>query len=292
MYPRASEPIRRHRNRDRRRHDRLRPTDATRDRYGFTLSQIVISIAITSMLTVVLGGLLAAVQTARQHTQGLQDATMTSQAAVGRMRLMFGQAAVYQVDTRPSRLGVAVVHQTWNRQSVPSFLVLWTGGIDGGLAEQGLLPRLPLAEELLIYGPDPENPAHLVEMRLPDVSTTVDFDDANFNRQMLSLLHSPSVRKLLLCDHLQVARSQNGKDVTGNARFEFRESPSSYELNSADPGEAGWNDLRWAQGIVGLRQADLDMEILIETQNTPDQAVAGDAIPFFDSASRRYVSGF
>jgi len=244
------------------------------------------------MLTVVLGGLLAAVQTARQHSQGLQDASMTSQAAMRRMRLMFGQAAVYQVDSGPSRLGVGIVHRSWNGQSVPCFLVLWTGGIDGDLADQGVLPRLPLAEELLIYGPDPENPGHLVEMRLPGVSISVDFDDANFDHQMMSLLNSTSVRKLLLCDHLQVARSKNGRYTTGNARFELQDAPTADEINSVSPGGPGWSELRWAQGIVGLRQTDLDMEILIETQDMPAAAVGSNAVPFFDSASRRYVSAF
>ncbi|MEO1996765.1 MAG: hypothetical protein ABGZ17_15985, partial [Planctomycetaceae bacterium] len=230
--------------------------------------------------------------TARQHAEGLQSATMTSQAALHRIRLMFGKTAVYQVATQPTRLGAAVVHQSWNRHIVPSFVVLWTGGLDVDLAARGTLSRLPVVHELLIYGPDPHNPAHLVEMRLPDVTSTIDFDDATFNQQMLSLIHSRSVQKILICDHLQVAELAAGKFSTGNVRFEFRESPNSDDLGTTNPDDADWGALKWAQGVVGLRQANLDIELLIETQLTPDQSVVAEAIPFFDSASRCYVHQF
>jgi hypothetical protein len=256
------------------------------------LTQLLISIVITAMLTVVLGGLLAAVHTARQHAEGLQSATMTSQAALHRIRVMFAQTAVYQVATQPTRLGAAVVYQSWNRHIIPNFVVLWTGGLDVDLADQGPLSRLPVVNELLIYGPDPDNPAHLVEMRLPEVTSTIDFNDATFNQQMLSLIHSPSIQKILICDHLQVAELAQGRFSTGNVRFEFRESPNSDDLSTTHPDDVGWDELKWAQGVVGLRQANLDVELLIETQLTPDRSVVADAIPFFDSASRCYVHQF
>ena len=268
----------------------IRHTRATR--HAFTLTQLLIGISITSMLTVVLGGLLAAVHTAQQHSQGLQSATLTSQAAAHRIRLMFEKTATYQLKSQPARLGVAVVYQTWLAHRIPNYVVMWTGGLEGELAEQGTHSRLPLVNELLIYGPDPENLSHLVEMRLPDVTKSIDFSAADFNRRMLSLIHSRGVEKIMICNQLQVAELSGGRFSAGNVRFELHASPSVSDLETAIADPLKWKALAWSQGIVGLRQISLDTELLIDARSTRTGSAATDAIPFFDSAIRCYVHQF
>ena len=250
---------------------------------------------ITSIVSVVLGGLILAVQTAREHTEGLSEATLQGSAAVERIKLTVADAGLYRLSGQSTVLGLAVVRRTWSSYSMPSILVVWNGGQNGGMAAAGVLTRLPKVNELTIYAPDAAMPARLLEITLPARSDSIDFGGSTFTTTVLSLIGDSGARKVILCDRLRTSPLTTGggsASTAGNVWFEMEQMPSSTSLAAATPGTAAWNALIWPQAIVGsdfgLRQATLRVELQLTLRST---TVGGDALtmPFVGSASYRYV---
>lgn len=289
-----------------------RPSASASRACGFALAELLVALTITSMLSVVLGGLIMAVQTARQHTEGVEEATMQAEAALSRMKLMVSEAGVYDVDGEPTTLGVKVVAHDWYGLDFRDVLVVWSGGQDGGQAAAGLQRRLPRIQELVVYAPDPDNVRRFVEFSFPesdaDFSATIDFRAADFNDEILALIESADVRKTVLCDRLRRAElpgsDSTGPVTLGGVRFELRQTPADEELAAVaaigdeDEQQQVWNALQWAQGIAageqdqqGLRQATLRFELQISQRGVPtgDFDLPEQFIPFFGSASYRYV---
>ena len=274
-------------------------------REGVTLVELTIAIAITSMLSVVLGGLILAVQTAREHTEGLQEAVTFAQATTDRIQTMVREAGVYQMAGSETTLGLAVIPHESAGIELPDTLVIWSGGRNGGMAAAGVQQRLPQLDELIVYTPSLTDPSRLVEIAFPGSSSRIDFRAANFATTILSLLSTSAAEQILICDRIRtsvladgnVSSGSNGGGSGGvsNVRFELEQTPNNAELATTVPGTDTWNSLSWAQGIVsgdsGFRQATLRIEIQIEPRT--DQPSGGDqtpiAVPFFGSASYRYV---
>jgi hypothetical protein len=255
----------------------------------------LIAMTITSLVSIVLGGLILAVHTAREHTDGLGDATLQGQGAIERIKLTVADAGVYRVSGQPTVMGLAVVRQTWSSYSMPSILAVWNGGQSGGMAAAGVQTRLPKVNELTIYAPDPAAPARLLEITLPARTDSIDFAGATFTATVLSLIADSGARKVALCDRLRTSPLTTGggtPSTAGNVWFELDQLPSATSLAAATPGTSAWNALVWSQGIVGsdfgMRQATLRIELQLALRST---AVQGDALtmPFFGSASYRYV---
>mgnify|MGYP001489646793 CR=1 FL=1 len=181
-------------------------THSDRVARGFTLPEILLASTITAMLSVVLGGLVMAVQTAREHVNGLEDSTLQSGVAMERVRYMVSQTGVYEVDGQPTTLGLAIVKRNWTLFRLPEVLVVWSGGRDGGMAEAGVLNRLPLASELVVYAPDPAEVAHLLEFSFPGNSSIIDFNAVDFNDTIERLIVSNGAESVLLCDGLRVSQ--------------------------------------------------------------------------------------
>ncbi len=254
------------------------------------------AMTITAILTVVLGGLILAVQTSRQHTEGLDSATSQAQAALDRIRYMVSHAGVYRQSGQPTTLGLAVVTQTWNTEELPNILVVWSGGRTGGMAAAGTQNRLPLVNELDVYAPDPTNSGRLAEIVLPDDSSTIDFGAAEFATRIRQLIANTSSERTRLCDRVRVCGNpQSAGGGTEALRFDLRMTPDDTALASVSPQTQQWIESGWAQGITssgqGLRQATVRVELqMLRTESTSpgvDSKVA--SIPFFGSASRRYV---
>ena len=264
---------------------------------GFTLPEILIASMITAMLSVVLGGLVMAVQTARQHANGLEDSSLQSRVAMNRVRYMISQAGVYEVSGQPTTLGLAVVNRTWTYFRLPEVLVVWSGGRDGGMAEDGVVARLPQASELVVYAPDPADVSYLMEFTFPAVSSNIDFNAADFDDTIERLLAANSAESVLLCDRLRVSQLSlwgSSKATAGNVWFDFVKTPTDAQLAAVTPGTADWFALPWPQGIVssesGLRQVTVQMEFQLEPfQSELSSTSSATAIPFFESVSYRHV---
>ena len=257
------------------------------------------AMTITAMLSVVLGGLVLAVQTAREHTEGLEEATAQGQACLERVRYMVSQAGVYQLDGSETVLGLRVVGHEWSSSLLPDILVVWSGGRDGGLADSGTLTRLPHVDELVLYTYDAADPSRFVEIVIPGDSSDIDFAAADFDDSVLALLGAPSAEALVLCNRLRRSVLTGSPPFSnpgvGNVAFRLELTPDDASLAGATPGTSGWNGLTWSQGVVssdsGMRQANVRIEIQIEPRGheQADPSATPIAVPFFGSASYRYV---
>lgn len=268
-------------------------------RRAVTLLELLMAMTITSMLSVVLGGIVLAVQSARQHTEGLEEATQQADAAMSRIEYMVSQAGVYRVGTNPVTVGLAVVPRRWSYFDLPEILVVWSGGRTGGMAGAGLQTRLPRINELVLYAPDPADPRRLVEITHPGNSASIDFRASGFASTILTLVQSSNAQKTLLSDRIRRSALSGfagfSSAEAANVRFEMTQSPSDAEIGSTASGTAAWINLPWAGGIVtgssGLRQANVRIELQVEPRahDAPGTAEKTIAIPFFGSESIRYV---
>jgi len=285
-----------HRNNNTRR-TRQRPVG--RVARGVTLIELLMALTITTTLSIVLGGLMLAVQAAREHTEGMEEATAQAQASLERVRYMVAHAGVYQLDGAETVLGLAVVGRAWSSSLLPSILVVWSGGRGGGMAEAGVQSRLPEVDEIVMYSYDESAPSRFVEIIVPGDSTEIDFKAADFDDTILSLISSASAEQLLLCDRLRRSTLSGSPPFSdpgvGNVSFGLEQLPDEASIAAVTPGTQAWNDLVWSQAIVssdsGMRQATVRMEIQVEPYSfeAPSTDSIPIAAPFFGSASYRYV---
>jgi Tfp pilus assembly protein PilV len=79
----------------------------------------------------------------------------------------------------------------------------------------------------------------------------------------------------------------------GCVRFTLTMTPTDDQLASASPNTTAWTQLNWPQSLYsshsGIRQATLSIELQIEPDGIARASDTVTAIPFFDSAMRRYV---
>ena len=268
------------------------------ERRGLTLVELTMALTITSMLSVVMGGLVLAVQTAWEHTTGLEDAEVQARAALARIKYMVSQAGTYQQAGQSTWLGLAVIPHKAGNEELPDVLVVWSGGRDGGLSTADIQTRLPRIDELVIYAPAVDKPGHLVEVAIPSDTRDIDFDAIGFDELILALLESPQAEAALLCDRLRVINLADPASLTNRLtagiRFDLDQTPNNTVLAGVIPGGTDWYDLPWPQGLVssesGIRQATLRIELQLQGRE-PGTATGQSSIslPFFGSASVRYA---
>ena len=271
------------------------------------------AVSVTSILSVILGGLALAVHAARDQARSVTEATSQATAAIDRIKWMVSSAGVYQLPDQPPVLGLAVVPHQVGTVMLPDVLVVWSGGRSGNLAAEGVQERLPRVSELVIYAPDSSDARRLLEITVPSDSSEIDFRDTNFESRILSLIASRAADPVLICDRIRVSElDRQGKILTANGanagslvssaakaanvRFELTSTPDETALATAAPGTPEWYDLPWVQGIVsgdsGMRQATLRIELQIAHRPDASSArtdTAAVSTPFFGSVGYRYV---
>ncbi|MCA9013800.1 MAG: prepilin-type N-terminal cleavage/methylation domain-containing protein [Planctomycetaceae bacterium] len=268
-------------------------------RNGLTLVELLMSLAISSILIVALSGIVTATQSAWQHTQGIEDSQAQITATFDRMKMMVSQAGIYQVSGQPPQVGLAVVTIPWNSIDIANTLVVWTGGRNGGISDQGTLTRLPKISELLIYTSDPNDAHNLVEIALPGVDSSIDFSSSSFNSTIRSAIKSSNAESALLSNRIKTSQfilsGNPWGSAVGNIRFEIVKSPSDSDLSGISPGTSDWMNLPWPQGTAsstsGLRQISINYEIQFETaeRTSFNDVNSPTALPFFGSSSRYYA---
>ncbi|MFK7779016.1 MAG: prepilin-type N-terminal cleavage/methylation domain-containing protein [Gimesia sp.] len=266
---------------------------------GFTLVELLMAMAISSILIVALGGIVSATQSAWKHSRGIEDTQAQVTAAFDRIKMMVSQAGVYQVSGQPPRIGLAVVSHSWNYYDIPDTLVVWTGGRNGGISDQGTLTRLPKMSELLIYTIDPNDTHNLIEVALPESNTDVDFSSSSFKNLIRTVINSSSAESALLCNRLKNSQyylsGSPWGPAAGNLLFEIIKTPSDNSLSSVTTGTSDWLNLSWPQGTAsatsGLRQVSIRYEAHIEIleRSSLNEVNSNTALPFFGSCSRLYA---
>ena len=302
-------------------------------RRGMTLAELLISMTILSMMSVVLAGMSNAVNSAWSYTKGVEDSDLQARAAIERIEYMISQTGVYDLAGQPTRVGMTVVSRPVGKSLVPDVLVLWTGGRSGGMSANGVLQRLPTVGELLIYTWDASSPSQLIEVAFPGQTASFDFAASDLATTVANLLTSKTAEKIPLCDRLRLSSLSTSSSAVsapvvpplsgmgslygvslpsgsssstsstattasttqsiGNARFTLTLTPTDSELASASPQTTAWTQLSWPQGNYGnrsgMRQATLQIELQVEPDGIVRASDTVSAIPFFGSASLRYV---
>ena len=282
------------------------PSSEFRVRAGMTLAELLISMAILSMMSVVLAGMSNAVNSAWSYTKGVEETDLQAQAALERIEYMVSQTGTYKLTGQSTRAGMAVVTRPVGKNQLPDVLVLWTGGRSGGMAANGVQSRLPVVGELLIYTWDASTPASLIEVAFPGQTASFDFAASDLSTQVTNLLNSTTAEIIPLCTQLRVSSLSTTSTTTnrsttssstmqsvGNLRFTLSQNPTDTELTSAAPQTTAWTQLNWPQGTFGnrsgMRQATLQIELQVEPDGIARASDTVTAIPFFGSASLRYV---
>lgn len=305
---------------------RLLPSAYRHAKRGMTLAELLISMTILSLMSVVLAGMSNAVNSAWSYTKGIEESDLQARAAFERIEYMVSQSGTYKLTGQPTRLGLAVVNRPVGAHQLPDVLVLWTGGRSGGMAASGLQSRLPILSELLIYTWNSSTPSQLVEVAFPGQTTAFDFAATDLATQVTNLLASTSAEGIPICERLRVSSmnasssstslsyptgpsspygpslpetptstpsSSSAASSVGNLRFTLTLTPSDTDLASASPQTTAWTQLNWPQGTFGsrsgIRQANLQIELQVEPDGIVRASDTVTAIPFFGSASRRYV---
>ena len=266
---------------------------------GFTLVELLMAMSISAILVMALAGIVTATQSAWRHTQGIEDSQAEINASFDRMRLMISQAGIYQVNGQAPEVGLAVVTRAWNYIDVPDILVVWSGGRNGGISQNGTLNRLPRMNEILIYTSDPADAHQFVEIALPDSSAEIDFNSSAFDNTIRTAIQSSQAEKALLSKRLKNSQYLLSGSPWGptasNLIFTITRTPDDASLQATTPGTSDWMNLPWPQGTVsatsGLRQVTVNYEIQFETaeQNTLTDINSETALPFFGSSSRLYA---
>jgi len=254
-----------------------------------TLVELSVAVAVMSLVAVVLGGLISAVRTTREHVTGVQDATAQGGFVVDRIRRAVARSGVYRIGTNPTVAGVAVVWKSASPTDRPETLVVWTGGRDASLAGQSPLSRLPKANELLIYTPDPAAPQRLLEIVVPTATDDVDFAGTGFNTRIGQLIASSSAEKVVICDRVRVGSTGSG--TAAAVRFELEATPPSDLLAAVAVNTSAWTSLPWAGGACsatsGVRQTAIRVELQLTTLTRSGND--GPSLPIFGGAARRYL---
>lgn len=264
-------------------------------RAGFTLVELVFSMTILSFASVVLAGLMLAINGAWDHATALEDGRRQAQATISRIKWMVQQAGTYKTSGQSTMLGIAVLASDWSGYQAPGTLVIWSGGANGGMNAQGLQSRLPIASELVVYKTDSANPARLLEVTFPTNNTSIDFRSSSLATTVQTLLTSVSRQQVLLCDRIHVTPALGASSSAGDIHFELMNSPSDSSLAGVTVGSQQWNELPWGQGLVsadrGLRTTNIRLELMLDPdpQHPSMNGTLTTAIPYFGSVNRQYV---
>ena len=145
---------------------------------------------------------------------------------------MVSQTGVYDLVGQPTRVGMAVVPRPVGTNSIPDVLVLWTGGRSGGMSANGVLNRLPIVGELLIYTWDSKRPNQLLEVAFPGQTASFDLAASDLATTVSNLLNSATAEKISLCDQLrQSTLSTSGGSGTIRGTVSPRCSQARSESN-------------------------------------------------------------
>lgn len=280
--------------RERNREASGRPTPAAQaSRRALTLIELMISIAVTTVLLGAIASMAATVNQTSAFNAGQNDALLHARVTLDRIERLLSEA--YALETYP---GAVVVDESVGSYRYPDTLVIWH---PAGAPANPAGP--PLVKELVIICPNPADPGELIEVTAPDDARTVELNEAALNtsagRSFIdSLKKASSSVKTQLTPLLATAAvaTSNSASLRGCVRFECELHPSTTELANVRSGSASWTSLNWPQNlfsnVCGLRQVWVrsELQLLSEPRNTDGTTTPTTVgLPFFGSATSYYT---
>ncbi|CAL1125494.1 unnamed protein product [Cladocopium goreaui] len=224
-----------------------------------------------------------------RYGQGHADATQHARVSLERMMRTVREA--YATADHP---GCAVLYTEVGSWRFPDTLIVWA---PEGEPQNPDGP--PLANECVMFCPDPADPSQLVEIRAPSDTQAVPLEELN-NPSWQSAIEAyktaVSNEKVVLTDLLRTSQNDIGTAPRGAIRFERELRPSNSEWTAyQDPMVSlDWDELSWPQDLYGSNCGTRNVWIRVEMQLMPGQeSITADpsgqqAVTFFDSASLSY----
>jgi prepilin-type N-terminal cleavage/methylation domain-containing protein len=265
---------------------------ANTHRRGLTLLELMLALTISAIMVGSLSVLASATRQAAEFNQGQSDSIQHARVTLQRITRAVGDA--YATETYP---GVVVVDATVGTYRYPDTVVIWRPA--NGTPTNPAGP--PLIKELVIFGPDVNDPSQFVEVTCPTDTRTIQLNDASLNtstgRTLISSLKTAtSSVKTVITTRVRTAATSTGSNSTRAAiRFECELHPTAAEMASFRGGSTAWSNLSWPQSIYsstfGLRQVWLRSELQLydRDKNSDGTLPATVAVmPFFGSATNYY----
>ena len=255
-----------------------------RSRRGLTVLEMVISIAILSLVAVALASLGSAVQVSSDYSFG--HAAATQQAKVALQRIKHHITTATASEDFP---GFAVIDEVVDGWSFPDALVIWHPA--GPAAIPGGPPRF---DELIIYCPNPNDPTQFWELTAPTVTrlTPPLSNVSSWRTELAAIKASPNSQRVVLIETLRIANVNNSDPPRGVVRFHQRVRPSQTHWSQYKAGSRSWNNINWVQDIrgsqTGLRQSWCQIELQLIANEPDSPAVTDTIVPFFGSAALYY----
>lgn len=266
---------------------------ASRRSHGLTLIELLMGIAVSSILVGAMAVLASSVGDGATFVSEQNNSIQHAQVVLGRIGRLVNEART--TETYP---GVVVISETVGGYRYPTTLVIWRPA--NGVPANASGP--PLVKELVIIAPNPANPNELCEFTAANDTRTVQMNDASLNtstgRALISgvTTATTSLRTQLTPRMRSAATSTaSGASLRGCVRFECELHPTDAEIAAFRAGTATWDSLNWVQNVksstFGLRQVWLRTELqLLSEPLLADGTVPAnvDTLPFFGSGTIYY----
>jgi len=250
---------------------------------GFTLLEVLLALAVVVMVIGALMALSRAVSIGSGYTEAVSLTTQHARVVLDRI-----SRTVREATANANFPGFLVVSDQLDSWRFPDTLVVWHP--DAAPADPTGMPRF---SELVIYCPHPQEPAWLMEIRLPEDTRPVPAvtDLSAWEAELAAIRSSGTGTWVRLTDRMRTASAPEwgAKGSRAALRFEARYRPSWEEYAAYKAGTTAWSALGWPQSIygpnMGLRQAWLRIELQLaaEEENTQPESY-----PFFGSAALYY----
>lgn len=246
-------------------------------RRGLTLVEMLISIAITGMIAVTLGGLARGVQLGSQYCDGRSTATQHARVALERIGRFAREATANE-----NFPGIVGFSSSVGSVSYPETIVIWHPS-----SSPANPTGLPLFREIVVYAPNAQRPSELLEITAPNDSRQVPAitNTSAWASELANLQTSGT--KTMLTDILRAPLASTGDAASarGAVRFIVERHPTASEWARYRAGTLAFEDVNWVQGMYGTQTGLSQTWLRTELQLIPPGDVAQTPVPFFGSAA-------
>ena len=266
----------------------IRTNTTVTHRRGLTLPELLIASSITAMMLATLGTLAFSVDSGSQYSQGRSTATQHARVAIQRIQRNLNNA-----HASPEFPGFVAFPETIGAFSFPDLIVIWhpestPANPDG----------LPLAEEVIVYCPNPANPAELWEITFPGNTAPVPAlsDTSAWATAIDFAKNGEGPERSVITDLLRTGIVSDGGNTStrGAIRFDVVRRPTDAQLQEYTDGTIAWNEVDWAQTVYsdtgGLRQVwcNVELQLMPSNWSAADDPNGVTTIPFFTSGAIYY----
>jgi len=204
----------------------------------------------------------------------------------GRVVLQRIEKAVLSAYANEQFPGCVVFSHAVGAYDFPDTLVVWQPS--GAPANPTGRPRV---SELVVFCPNPQNPAQLLELRMPGNTTTVPaLSNTASWTSLLNTIRTNATSRVELTNRLRTASTNLSGSTTTNlrgvVRFNVLMAPSESQWALYRAGKISWNSLDWPLGMYGSQTGVRTIVCQTELQlQTGDGEGTHASLPFFGSAS-------